>query len=90
MILPSQPTLAKTDLFMSLDDFKERMDYLYQGVVECNKMAGVKRIYFPGEIEQLTKDERSSTGIPYTEDEIASLNLAASKVGSQSLETLDD
>lgn len=79
----------KPDLFMSLDDFKERMDYLYQRVIECNKMVGVERIYFPGEIEQLTKDERSSNGIPYTEGEIASLNLEASKVGASNLETLD-
>lgn len=78
----------KPDLFMSLDDFKDRMDYLYQRVVACDKMAGVERIYFPGEIEQLTKDARLSTGIPYTEGEIASLNLEASKVGIQNLETL--
>lgn len=79
----------KPDLFMSLDDFKGRMDYLYQRVVECDRMAGVDRIYFPGEIEQLTKDERLSTGIPYTEDEIAILDLEASKVGAQTIETLD-
>ncbi|RDI81799.1 hypothetical protein Vi05172_g8225 [Venturia inaequalis] len=78
----------KPDLFMSLDDFKDRMDYLYQRVVACDKMAGVERIYFPGEIEQLTKDARLATGIPYTEGEIASLNLEASKVGIQNLETL--
>ena len=80
----------KPDLFMSLDDFKERMDYLYQRVVGCNKMAGVDRIYFPGEIEQITKDERTTNGIPYTEGEIASLNQEASKVGAKGLDSLDN
>jgi LDH2 family malate/lactate/ureidoglycolate dehydrogenase len=79
----------KPDLFMGLDDFKERMDYLYQRVVGCKKMAGVERIYFPGEIEQITKDERESKGIPYTEVEIASLNQEATKVGAKSLDSID-
>ena len=30
----------KPDLFMGLEEFKERMDYLYQRVVGCEKMAG--------------------------------------------------
>lgn len=34
----------KPDLFLSTDEFKERMDYLYQRVVGCEKMEGVDRI----------------------------------------------
>jgi LDH2 family malate/lactate/ureidoglycolate dehydrogenase len=78
----------KPDLFMSLEDFKERMDYLYQRVIGCNKMTGVDRIYFPGEIEQITKDQRTANGIPYTEGEISSLNQEAYKVGSKCLDTM--
>lgn len=75
----------KPDLFMGLEDFNERMDYLYQRIVDCNKMAGVERIYSPDKIRQLTKDERTSTGIPYTVGEVASLNQEASKVGARGI-----
>lgn len=77
----------KPDLFMSLEDFKARMDCLYQRVVSTEKMAGVDRIYFPGEIEQLTHAERLANGIPYTDGEIAALNAEASKIGAKPLKT---
>ena len=48
----------RPDLFMSLDEFKQRMDYLYKRVTECDKMAGVDTIYFPGEIELIQHDVR--------------------------------
>lgn len=72
----------KPDLFMSLEDFKERMDYLYARVVESEKMAGIDRIYFPGEIEQVTEEQTMKHGIPYVESEISALNEEAEKVGS--------
>jgi LDH2 family malate/lactate/ureidoglycolate dehydrogenase len=75
----------KPDLFMSLAEFKERMQYLYDRVVSSEKMAGVERIYFPGEIEQLTHEERLRTGIPYVEAEIAALNKEADLVGCERL-----
>ncbi|KLU82477.1 hypothetical protein MAPG_01549 [Magnaporthiopsis poae ATCC 64411] len=73
----------KPDLFMSLDEFKGRMKYLYGRVVGCEKMAGVDRIYFPGEIEQLTMEERLKTGIPYVQAEIDALNAEAELVGAK-------
>lgn len=75
----------KPDLFMSLDDFKARMDYLYRRVVDSEKASGVDRIYFPGEIEQLTQAERLKTGIPYVEAEIEALNREAERVGVEKL-----
>lgn len=71
----------KPDLFMSLDEFKERMDYLYRRVVESDKMEGVDRIYMPGEIEQVNAEERSKTGIPYVKAEIEALEEEAARVG---------
>lgn len=71
----------KPDLFMGLDEFKSRMDYLYQRVVGCEKMGGVDRIYYPGEIEQITQDKRLAEGIPFTHGEIESLNQEAELVG---------
>ncbi|OCT46391.1 putative oxidoreductase [Cladophialophora carrionii] len=80
----------KPDLFMSLDDFKARMDYLYQRVVGSEKMVGVDRIYFPGEIEQITAAERSQTGIPLVKAEVDALNAEAERVGKPQLVLLDD
>lgn len=71
----------KPDLFMSLEDFKGRMDYLYQRVVGSETMAGVDRIYYPGEIEQITHEERLKTGIPYVQAEMDALNREAERVG---------
>ncbi|KAL2008543.1 hypothetical protein VTN00DRAFT_6737 [Thermoascus crustaceus] len=71
----------KPDLFMSMEEFKERMDYLYRRVIDSDKMAGVDRIYYPGEIEQLAQEERLKTGIPYVEAEIEALNKEAKRVG---------
>ncbi|KAK4187046.1 Malate/L-lactate dehydrogenase [Podospora australis] len=70
----------KPDLFMSLEDFRSRMDVLYQKVVESDKMDGVDRIYFPGEIEQLSEKKRRSEGIPFVEAEIDALNKEADKL----------
>ncbi|KAK3682069.1 Malate/L-lactate dehydrogenase [Podospora appendiculata] len=71
----------KPDLFLSLQDFRDRMDILYQRVVCSDKMHGVERIYFPGEIEQLTEETRLKDGIPYVQDEIDVLNAEADKLG---------
>lgn len=71
----------KPDLFMGLEEFKERMDYLYQRVVGSERMAGVDRVYYPGEIEQITHDERLRNGIPYVQGEIDALNREAERVG---------
>ncbi|KAJ5662864.1 hypothetical protein N7507_003595 [Penicillium longicatenatum] len=75
----------KPDLFMSMEEFKGRMDYLYKRVVESEKMAGVERIYFPGELEIMTEEKRLIEGIPFAETEIASLNKEADLVGVEHL-----
>jgi hypothetical protein len=43
----------KPDLFMDMSEFKNRLQYLYDRVVGSEKMAGVDRVYFPGELEQI-------------------------------------
>jgi LDH2 family malate/lactate/ureidoglycolate dehydrogenase len=77
----------KPDLFMSVDEFKERMDYLYQRVIGSDKMAGVERIYFPGEIEDLNKEKRLRDGIPLVDAEIQALNKEAERVGVAHIKT---
>jgi LDH2 family malate/lactate/ureidoglycolate dehydrogenase len=67
----------KPDLFVSAADFRARLEYLYQRVVGSEKMAGVDRVFFPGEIEQLCQEERERDGIPFVEAEIEALNEEA-------------
>ncbi|RMD39537.1 hypothetical protein DV735_g5602, partial [Chaetothyriales sp. CBS 134920] len=75
----------KPDLFLSLDEFKERMDYLYQRVVGSDKRPDVDRIYFPGEIEHLSQERREKEGIPFATAEVTALNEEARKVGVEPL-----
>ena len=77
----------KPDLFMSIEEFKERMDYLYQRVVGSERMTGTDRIYFPGEIEDLNKEKRLKDGIPLVEAEVEALNKEAERVGAASILT---
>lgn len=71
----------KPDLFVSAEDFEKRMKYLYERVVGSQKMAGVDRIYFPGEVEIVRRDERLKSGIPYAKEEIELLNKEAKDAG---------
>jgi LDH2 family malate/lactate/ureidoglycolate dehydrogenase len=78
----------KPDLFMGLEDFKSRMSILYQRVVGSDKMEGVDRIFFPGEIEQINEKTRLAEGIPYVQGEIEALNKEAELVGVDKIVTL--
>lgn len=93
---PSKPSdvghmviAIRPDLFLSADEFRQRMQYLYERVVGSEKAAGVDRIYFPGEIEQLMEIERTKSGIPLVQAEIDALNAEAAKVGAQGIATRD-
>ena len=76
----------KPDLFMSREEFRERMKVLYEKCVGCEKMEGVERIYFPGEIEQIVEEDRRRDGIPFVKAEIEGLNKEAERVGIKGIE----
>lgn len=80
--------VIKPDLFLDAAEFKERMQYLYQRVVTSEPMAGVERIYFPGEIEQITEVKRRETGIPFAAAEIQALNEEAAACGVEPLRVI--
>ncbi|KAF2241176.1 Malate/L-lactate dehydrogenase [Trematosphaeria pertusa] len=77
----------KPDLFMPTDEFKDRMDYLYSRVTGSERMAGVDRVYFPGETELLRKEERLERGIPLVHAEVEALNKEAQRVGAARIAT---
>lgn len=71
----------KPDLFMSMDDFRARIQHLYETVVGSAKRPDVDRIYFPGEMEELQAKQREQEGIPWVQAEIDALNAEADRVG---------
>ncbi|KAI5864803.1 malate dehydrogenase [Durotheca rogersii] len=71
----------KPDLFVSGAEFRARMAALHARVVGAERAPGVDRIYFPGEIEQLTRDARARAGIPLAPAEVDALNDEARRVG---------
>ncbi len=64
------------------------MQHLHERAVGSEKMVGVARIYFPGETEQPTHEERLASGIPFVQEEIEALNQQAEMVQSQKIEFL--
>lgn len=79
----------KPDLFMSLDEFRERIQYLYNRVTGSEKAADVDRIYFPGELEQLEQRKREQKGIPLVQAEIDALNAEAAKVSASPMKAME-
>lgn len=75
----------RPDLFMSTEEFKERMDYLYRRVVGAQKAVGVERIWYPGEMEIEREKERRKRGIPLSRGEIDALNEEGRRVGAGEL-----
>ncbi|KAF8864016.1 putative malate/L-lactate dehydrogenase [Acephala macrosclerotiorum] len=78
------------DLFLEggEEEFRERMGVLYGKVVGSERAAGVERIWFPGEIEMVTCEERRRGGIPFVEGEVGKLNEEASRVGVGPIEIM--
>ncbi len=70
----------KPDLFMSLDDYKKRMDILFSRSKSCDKAEGFEEICIPGEIEARTEANRRENGIPFTPDVIRGLEKEANLV----------
>jgi LDH2 family malate/lactate/ureidoglycolate dehydrogenase len=93
VIDPSRPAeflgSDQTRLIHKHDEFKERMEYLYQYVVGSYKMAGVDRIYMPGKLEQLIQEERVRSVFLYVEAVIEALNEEAKRVGSYEIMVTD-
>ncbi|KAL4751811.1 hypothetical protein BDW72DRAFT_212570 [Aspergillus terricola var. indicus] len=63
-------------------ELKDRMDILLERVRQCEKAAGVERIYTSGEIEAEAEAKRRAEGIPYSRGEVDALNALAKQVGA--------
>ncbi len=57
----------KIDSFIDADEYKQEVEKLVEWVRSSPKMPGVKRIYYPGEIEEERRQNRIEQGIPIEE-----------------------
>lgn len=69
----------RPDLFMSMEDYRARMDTLVERVKACPRAEGFDEILMPGEPEARTRAARLETGIPLTADVVDALVGEASK-----------
>ena len=77
--------VVKPDLFMGLNEFRDRMQYLYERVIGSETADGVGRIFFPGEMEQIEQQKRLTQGIPMVQAELDALNKEAQEIGVEAL-----
>lgn len=63
-----------------IKELRERMDTLLRRVWQCEKAAGVERIYTSGEIEAEMEVKRRKEGIPYSRGEVDGLNALAKQL----------
>jgi LDH2 family malate/lactate/ureidoglycolate dehydrogenase len=69
----------KPDLFLSRADYERRMDELVRAIRESEPAEGFTEVLVPGEVEARSAERRSSEGIPYSRDEVSSLQAEAAQ-----------
>jgi LDH2 family malate/lactate/ureidoglycolate dehydrogenase len=79
----------KPDLFVSLEEFRDRMDTLIQRVHDSPKAAGFSEILIAGEPESRMEALRRKNGIPYSASELTPLAEEAAKAGIPPLRLLN-
>jgi len=67
--------------FTPVNDFKERVEYLFKAVKNSKKAPGVEEILIPGELELRAWKKRSREGIPIHEKIWEEVALEARKLG---------
>lgn len=71
------------------EEFRKRMDELYDKVVGSEKMEGVERVWFPGEIEIEEAKRREKEGIPLVQAEVDALNKEAEMAGVEKITLME-
>jgi len=67
--------------FIDVDDYKAEVQKLIDWVKSSKTAPGVKKIYYPGEIEEESRARRSAEGIPVEETTWGRIVEAAAQVG---------
>lgn len=71
----------KPDLFVSREEYTQRMDMLAQRVHANSTAEGFDEVIMPGERERRLEAQHLRTGVPFYAKEMASLQEAAAKAG---------
>jgi LDH2 family malate/lactate/ureidoglycolate dehydrogenase len=79
----------KPDLFVSRDEYLDRMDTLAQRVHACPTAEGFDEVIMPGERERRLEAKHRRTGVPFHAKEVAVLQDAAAKAGLPPLPVSD-
>lgn len=75
----------KPDLFVSLDEYRARMDTLVERVRSAPRAEGFDEILIPGEPEARQEKRRLATGIPYRRADLEPLLSEAKSAGVEAL-----
>lgn len=73
--------VMRADLFMSIEEFKKRLDQMIREIREVPKLEDVEKILLPGEIEFQNSLEREKNGVPITEEVMNELIRVAQRYG---------
>ena len=71
----------RIDSFIDVDEYKRELDSLAAWVASSPKLPGVRRIFFPGEIEEFRRGQRLESGIPIEESTWSRIVEAGNDVG---------
>jgi LDH2 family malate/lactate/ureidoglycolate dehydrogenase len=71
----------RLDLFRPANEFKKAMDSFVEAIHQAPTAPGHDQIYYPGEIEDLTRKERAIIGIPISDAVWFDLQSLAKKYG---------
>ena len=71
----------KIDSFIDVDEYKKEVQILIDWAKSSRTAPGVKKIYYPGEIEEELRAARSADGIPVEETTWSRIAEAATEVG---------
>ena len=71
----------RPDLFMPMADFKARMDTMIERLKDSHPAEGFDEVLMPGEPEARREAERMRTGIPLTDEVLASLRGESVSLG---------
>jgi LDH2 family malate/lactate/ureidoglycolate dehydrogenase len=77
--------VMKPDLFISLDEYRARMDTLTERVKSTPLAEGFDEILMPGEPESRQEKRRLATGIPYRREDLEPLLSEARLAGADAL-----
>jgi LDH2 family malate/lactate/ureidoglycolate dehydrogenase len=69
----------RPDLFVSMDEYRTRMDTLVQRIHDCPRAEGFSEVLVAGEPEARMEAVRRAQGIPYSANELAALQEEAAK-----------